>query len=123
MAVVIDEYGGTDGIVTLEDVLEEVVGEIFDEQDEIEEVYVEKGDGKFIVSGSMNLDDFFELIEYNGEFETDYSTVSGFCLEILDHFAKENDEFDFDRFHCRVLEADEFTVEKLEVVEIKQDEE
>ena len=122
IAVVIDEYGGTDGIVTLEDILEEVVGEIFDEQDEIEEVYVEKGDGNFIVSGSMNLDDFFELIEYDGDFETDYSTVSGFCLEMLDKFAEKGDEFDFENYHFEVLEADEFTVEKVKVTKIETDE-
>ena len=119
IAVVIDEYGGTDGIVTLEDILEEVVGEIFDEQDEIEEVYIEKGEGNFIVSGSMNLDDFFELIEYDGEFETDYSTVSGFCLEILDKFAVVGDEFDFENYHFEVLEADEFTVEKVKVTKVE----
>ena len=122
IAVVIDEYGGTDGIVTLEDILEEVVGEIFDEQDEIEEVYIEKGEGNFIVSGSMNLDDFFELIEYSGEFETDYSTVSGFCLEILDKFAVVGDEFDFENYHFEVLEADEFTVEKVKVTKVENDE-
>ena len=122
IAVVIDEYGGTDGIVTLEDILEEVVGEIFDEQDEIEEVYVEKGDGNFIVSGSMNLDDFFELIEYDGDFETDYSTVSGFCLEMLDKFVEKGDEFDFENYHFEVLEADEFTVEKVKVTKIETDE-
>ena len=122
IAVVIDEYGGTDGIVTLEDILEEVVGEIFDEQDEIEEVYIEKGEGNFIVSGSMNLDDFFELIEYDGEFETDYSTVSGFCLEILDKFAVVGDEFDFENYHFEVLEADEFTVEKVKVTKVENDE-
>ena len=122
IAVVIDEYGGTDGIVTLEDILEEVVGEIFDEQDEIEEVYIEKGEGNFIVSGSMNLDDFFELIGYDGEFETDYSTVSGFCLEILDKFAVVGDEFDFENYHFEVLEADEFTVEKVKVTKVENDE-
>ena len=122
IAVVIDEYGGTDGIVTLEDILEEVVGEIFDEQDEIEEVYVEKGDGNFIVSGSMNLDDFFELIEYDGDFETDYSTVSGFCLEMLDKFAEKGDEFDFENYHFEVLEADEFTVEKVKVNKMENNE-
>ena len=122
IAVVIDEYGGTDGIVTLEDILEEVVGEIFDEQDEIEEVYVEKGDGNFIVSGSMNLDDFFELIEYDGDFETDYSTVSGFCLEMLDKFVEKGDEFDFENYHFEVLEADEFTVEKVKVTKMENDE-
>ena len=120
IAVVVDEYGGTEGIITMEDVLEEIVGDIFDETDEIEEEFQDEGDGVYIVDGSMNLDDFFALIGYEKEFETDYSTVSGLCQEILDRFAKTGDEFIFDdRYEFKVLFADEFTAEKLRVTDTK----
>ena len=118
IAIVKDEYGGTEGIITMEDILEEVVGEIFDETDEISEEYIKKSKGNYIVDGMMNLDDFFELIDYKEEFETDYSTVGGFIQELKGDFAHIGDKFKFDHYRIKVLDADEFTVKKIQIRDI-----
>ena len=124
IAVIIDEYGGTEGIITMEDILEEIVGDIFDEMDEVEEEYSINKDGSYLVNGSMNIDDFFELIGFDtDEYETDYTTVGGLCQDILDRFAKKGDEFDFSHYHFKVVEADDFTVEKLLVTNLKAEDE
>lgn len=123
VAVIIDEYGGTEGIITMEDILEEIVGDIFDETDEVEEEYYINKDGSIVVNGAMNIDDFFELIGFDDEdFETDYATAGGFCQEILDRFAQKDDEFDFSHYHFRILEIDGYTVEKLLVINTKSEE-
>ena len=125
IAVVVDEYGGTEGILTMEDILEEIVGDIFDEKDEIEEEFVDKNNGVYIVDGAMNLEDCFYEIGYEDfeEIDTSYTTIGGFCQEMLGRFARKGDEFDYLQYHFKVLEADEFTVEKLKIIDTKYEKE
>lgn len=120
IAVVKDEYGGTEGIITMEDILEEVVGDIFDETDDIEEEYKKIRKGVYIVDGMMNIDDVFELIGCKDEIETEYSTIGGFCQEFIKGFAKKGDTFKFSHYKVKILEASEYTVEKLQIRDINK---
>jgi CBS domain containing-hemolysin-like protein len=123
IAIVKDEYGGTEGLVTLEDIVEELVGDIWDEMDEIDEEATELEDGVFLIDGSMNIEDFFELVELDLDEDADYSTVSGWCVSILERFAKIGDYFEYENLQITVVQADEFTVEKIRVkVLAKKDE-
>lgn len=121
IAFVKDEYGGIEGLLTIEDILEELVGEIFDENDEIVEPYTKIEENKYIVDGSMNLDDFFDLFDLP-EDETDYSTVGGWCIDKIGRFAKLNDKFNYEFIEVLISEVTEFTVEKI-IVKVNKEEE
>ena len=93
MAVVVDEYGGTEGIITLEDILEELVGEIWDEHDEVTEDFRKQSDGSWLVSGSASVDDLFEMLDLPEDEDIDSNTVNGLVQEKTCHLPKVGDHF------------------------------
>ena len=123
LAIVVDEYGGTLGVVSMEDVLETIVGDIWDDTDTVEQEIVKHTDNVFEVDGDMNLADFMELCSTaapGDEFESE--TAGGWCVEMFGDFPKAGDSFDYNNLHVTVLGMDGLRVEKL-LVEIKTDSE
>ena len=124
MAIIKDEYGGTMGLLTVEDILEELVGEIYDEKDEEEmDEYHKVNEKKFTVDGDMNIYDFFDLIDYDyGEgYDSIYTTVGGWITDELEKFPEEKDSFEFEGYKITVMRATKFTAERVSVLKLKDD--
>jgi len=114
LAIVLDEYGVTAGLVTLEDLLEEIVGEIRDEYDSDEEdAIVKLSHHEYMILGSTNLDDVCD--ELDVEFESDdYDTIGGYCLELLDHLPEKNETiFTEDGAVIKIMEVDKNRIERI----------
>lgn len=127
MVIVLDEYGGTMGILTMEDVLEQLVGEIFDENDEIEREFVCIDDTHFEADGDMRVYDFFDEfdidIDDEESLEGDTATIGGWVVSMLDGEAEEGDSFTFENLKITVLSADGIRIEKISVEELPEEEE
>ena len=98
LAVVVDEYGGTEGIITLADILEELVGEIWDEHDEVTEDFRKQSDGSWVVLGSASVDDLFETLDLPEDEDIDSNTVNGLVQEKTGHLPKVGDRFTLNRY-------------------------
>ena len=118
MAIVIDEFGGTLGVVTIEDILEEIVGDIWDESDEIVSEITEKATNEYEILGEMSIWDLFYELDFNPkDFECEYSTVGGWAIESLDADPHVGDSFTYEHLTITVTEMeDDILVTKLLVV-------
>ncbi len=120
LAVVIDEFGGTEGIVTLEDILEELVGEIWDEHDEIQNDIEKLSDNEYLVQGSMSVDDFFEYFSIHQE-KKEISTVNGWIMQNLDKIPEIDDTFTNGKLTAVVMSVDGRRAEDIKItVEVEE---
>lgn len=110
MAIVVDEFGGTSGIVTMEDILEEIVGEISDEYDEDEKQYIRLADGSYIFEAKIQLTDFFRATDTNpADFEKiteEVETLAGLLLEIKGDFPRRREVIEYKNYRFQILEMD-----------------
>ena len=121
LAIVSDEYGGTLGVVSMEDVMEQIVGEIWDETDTVEQEVIRRAENEFELDGDMVIADFLELVGIREEdFEAESETVGGWTVEMFGEFPKVGDSFSYQNFDLSVLSMDGRRVEKV-LVKLHED--
>ena len=122
IAVVLDEFGGTVGIITLEDILEQIVGEIWDEHDEVNQEIEIKSENEYIVLGNTNINKLYEAldVEYDEEEET-FVIVNGLVMSQLGKVPSLHDNFDYKGYHFDVISMDNKRVEKVRITKLPEE--
>ncbi|MCY1632990.1 gliding motility-associated protein GldE [Marinifilum sp. D737] len=124
MAIVVDEYGGTSGIITMEDILEEIIGDITDESDEEKEIYTLEKDGTYLFEGKTLLNDFFKITELDSDlFENikgDADTLAGLLLEMKGEIPQKKEEFEYQDFRFIVEAVDNRRIKKIRFLPPKE---
>jgi len=123
MAIVVDEYGGTQGIITMEDILEELVGEIYDEHDRVIEYYKKLDDNTYLVKADEDIDEMFDHFAIENDEDYEFNTVSAWVIDILDKIPVKGDSFDFRNMHVEVTDADSKKVNEIKITFKKEEEE
>ncbi len=124
MAVVLDQYGGTKGIITMEDIIEELVGEIYDENDEVIDTFVKTGEDEYEVSGELSIGDLLENLGLpENEIESSGNTVGGWVMELLGHVAQEGETAESGAFRLTVISVEDKKIQKIRLVISTADEE
>lgn len=120
MAIVVDEYGGTSGIITMEDILEEIVGDISDESDDNKATFTKEEDGSYLFEGKTSLNDFFKVIELESDiFDTikgDAETLAGLLLEIKGEIPQKKEEFKYKNYRFIVEAVDNRRIKKIRFI-------
>lgn len=120
IAIVVDEFGGTSGLITLEDILEEIVGEINDEYDDEEKNYVRVNANTYIFEGKTLLSDFYKILKLDDEVfeevEGDADTLAGLLLELKGDFPSEHERIEYGQFKFEIVELDGHRISKIKVI-------
>lgn len=122
MAIVIDEYGGTAGLITMEDLIEEIVGEISDEFKRDEKEYIKISDGKYLLKGTMEIEKVEELLKIKTPIEIDIETIAGFVLSYFGKFPKKGEGFEYENYKFIVQDADEKIIKWVKVEKLEKEE-
>ncbi len=124
LAIVLDEYGGTSGMITMEDILEQIVGDIWDETDEIIDDIIQTDSDVFEVNGEMYLDEFIDHFDLDeNQLDSEYMTIGGYVSELLEDIPELNDEVIIQDLLVRVIELDDIRASRLLVIKQEEKEE